>query len=635
MGHIAPHRWRVKIARMRRVAFSLLASVLAAVPAFAGAPTAPAAEPPPVTCNSGVPGGVNCISSTSDLKEARSAFQRGIKLEKSKHLDEAFEQFEEAVHLVPDDFQFLRARELVKSQLVFDHTERGNTLMENGQQQSAATEFRAALNLDPDDTFAQERLADALRYSSLPIQRERPLLLDSEEIHLQPKPDLATFRYRGDVRGLFTELATAYGVTVQFDDPLPTKPVRFYLEKVDFFTALDLASRVSGTMWTPLAAHQFLVASDKTDNHHQYDRMSLATFVVPSSVTSPQEASELVLAFRNICDFQKVSSGQSGSFEVHAPQEMIAACSKLLQQLTDSRPQVMLDIQIFQISHNLTRNIGVHIPDTFNLYNIPAGALAALGGQSIQSLINQLISSGGINQAGSSALSGLLAQLQGGQNSIFSQPLATFGNGLTFSGLSIDQLAFNLSVNESWTRELSHMTLQASQGNEASFHIGERYPILNASYAPIYNSPQIAQVLGNQSYVPPFPSVSYEDLGLNFKAKPVVHRDGDVSMSVEMQVRSLTGQSSNGVPVIANREYQGSIRLTDGEPAVVAGEISTSDMRSMSGIPGLGQIPLLNQAMVDNTRTEEDDELLIVITPHVVINPDRNGSEIWVTYRDK
>lgn len=616
---------------MRRVAFILFASILAAVAAFAGVAAKRVAEPPPLTCNSGIPGGIDCIPSASDLKEARSAFQRGIKLEKNKHLAEAFEQFEEAVHLVPEDIQFLTARELVKSQLVFGHTERGDALMENGQRELAAAEFRAALNLDPDDSFAQERLADALRFSSLPIPIEKPLLIDSQEIHLQPKPDLATFHYRGDVRGLFTELAGAYGVSAEFDDPLPTKPVRFFLENVDFFTALDLACRVSGTMWSPLAAHQILIAADKAENHRQFDRMSLGTFTVPQSVTTPQEANELVLAVRNVCDFQKITSGQTGTFEVRASQPMLAACSRLLDQLANDRPQVMLDIQVFQISHNLTKNVGVHIPDTFNLYNIPAGALAALGGQSIQSLINQLISSGGINQAGSSALSGLLAQLQGQQNSIFSQPLATFGNGLTFSGLSLDQLAFNLSVNESWSRELEHLQLQAEQGNEATFHVGERYPILNASYAPIYNSQQIAQVLGNQSYVAPFPSVSYEDLGLNLKAKPAIHPDGDVSMSIEMQVRSLTGQSSNGVPVIANREYQGSIRLADGEPAVVAGEISASDMRSMSGIPGLGQIPLLNQAMVNNTRTEEDDELLIVITPHVVINPYHTTHEIWVT----
>ena len=166
-----------------------------------------------------------------------------------------------------------------------------------------------------------------------------------------------------------------------------------------------------------------------------------------------------------------------------------------------------------------------------------------------------------------------------------------------------------------------------------TLHLGERYPIQNASYAPIYNSPQISAVLGNQSYVPPFPSVSYEDLGLNLKAKPTVQGDGSVSLHLELQVRSLTGQSSNGVPVISNREYKGSINLKDGEPAVVAGEISKSDTLSMSGIPGLGFVPGLNQAMVNNTKQSESDELMIVITPHVLSSNHSATPEIWISQK--
>ncbi len=146
-------------------------------------------------------------------------------------------------------------------------------------------------------------------------------------------------------------------------------------------------------------------------------------------------------------------------------------------------------------------------------------------------------------------------------NGIFSQPLATFGGGLTFSGLSLDHLTAALSLNESWSRSLSHVTLRAGQGNEATFHLGERYPILNGTYAPIYNSSAISAVLGNQSYVAPFPSVSYEDLGLSLKAKPAIHGNRDVSLTLELQVRSLTGQSANGVPVLSNQEYKGSIRF--------------------------------------------------------------------------
>jgi tetratricopeptide (TPR) repeat protein len=618
------------------LAVCLFAAAMPGLPAFArsdATPSAPAADAPPTTCDSGIPGGVNCIATKKDLKEARDAYSRGLKLQQHNRLDDAFAQFDQASHLVPQDILFLSAREVVKAQLVYARVERGNAFLADANRQQAALEFRAALKLDPYNEFAQQRLQDSTSNPALAVARGVPALLeDAVELHLQPNQARASFHYRGDVRGLFTQLASSYGMSVVFDDSVPSKPARFYVDDVDFFTALGLASKVGKAMWTPLSAQEFLVASDTVENHKQFDRMSLATFSLPSSGTE-QDAHELINSLRNICDFQKISSGQGGTLEVRAPQPVLEACTKLLQGLTRGRPQVMLDIQVYAIDHQFTRNVGLHIPDTFTMYNIPAVALVGLAGQSITSLVNQLISSGGVNQAGSTAISGLLAQLQGQSSSIFSQPLATFGGGLTFSGVSLDQLSAALSLNESWARSLSHLTMYTAEGNEASFHLGERYPILNASYAPIYNSPAISQVIGNQSYQAPFPSVSYEDLGLNVKAKPVVHGNGGVSLALELQVRSLTGDSSNGVPVIANREYKGSIRLEDGEPAVVAGEISASDQLSMSGIPGLGFIPGLSQIASNNTRQKEDDELLIIITPHVLANHDRTSEEIWVSGR--
>jgi general secretion pathway protein D len=587
----------------------------------------------PVSCGNGVPGGINCIPSKKDLKAAREAFSRGLHLENHKRWEEAFAQFDQAARLAPQNPQFVTAREMMKAQLVFDHMARGNALLAENDQVRAASEFKAAIGLDPENQFAQDRLQEALRDSAPTLNAATPLLLrDSGEIHLQPAAERATFHYSGDSRGLFTALASAYGVNAQFDDPFKTRQVRFNVDDVDFYAALKLACQVSKTMWTPLDAHQILVADDNPENHRHYDRMWLRTFILPEH-SAPQEATELVTTMRNMFDLRFVSSGQTANtLEVRAPQPFLDALTQLMAQLgSKERPQVMLDIHVYQINHQFTRQIGLHIPYTFNLFNIPAAALAGLGGQNIQQLINQLIASGGINQAGSTALSSLLAQLGGQQNSIFSQPLATFGGGLTFMGLSLDHLTAALSLNESWARSLEHMTLRASQGNDASFHLGTRYPILNASYAPIFNSPQIAQVLGNQSFVPPFPSVSYEDLGLSVKVKPIVHGNGNVSLQLELQVRSLTGQSTNGVPVISNREYKGAINLADGEPAVVAGQISRTDQRSLSGLPGIGVLPVLGNVASDNTKQEEDDELMVVITPHVIANTLRTAPEIWVS----
>jgi type II secretory pathway component GspD/PulD (secretin) len=51
----------------------------------------------------------------------------------------------------------------------------------------------------------------------------------------------------------------------------------------------------------------------------------------------------------------------------------------------------------------------------------------------------------------------------------------------------------------------------------------------------------------------------------------------------------------------------------------------------MSGIPGLGAVPIINQAMVNNTKESDSDELMIVLTPHVLANINRTTPEIWLS----
>src|SRR6202034_11290 len=144
--------------------------------------------------------------------------------------------------------------------------------------------------------------------------------------------------------------------------------------------------------------------------------------------------------------FKFVSLNSSSStITLRGPQPSLIAATQFLDQMNNPRPEVMLDLKVFQVSHTYARSIGLHVPDTFNVFNIPVAALAALGGQNIQSLINQLIASGGINQAGNQSIAALIAQLQSQQNSIFSQPRATFGGGLTFMGLSLHMLSPVLS----------------------------------------------------------------------------------------------------------------------------------------------------------------------------------------------
>jgi len=575
-----------------------------------------------------------CNPSKADLKKSKAAFSKALQLQKAERFDEAYEQFDSAARLVPKNVEYVTALAMVRQQLVFEHLQHGNDDLAKGKLVEAQAEFRSASNLDPQNEFAQQRLRDSQAEWSPQLTGAPRVVADSTQVRIVPSPDLHEFHFRGDSHALLTQVAAAYGVSAELDESVPTRRVHFDIEGVDFYTAMRMAGEVTGAFWVPISDKQVFLARDSTENHRQFDHMGLRTFYVPGA-TTPQDLNELVTLLRTIFDIRFVAQqAQAGTIAVRAPVGVLDAVTELFESFGLSRPQVMLDIQVFQIDHQLTRAMGVHIPNNFTLINIPAGALLALtgvlGGQNIQSLINQLISSGGINQANSQGLAGLISQLTGQQNSIFNQPYATFGGGLTLMGLSLDMLSAQLSLNESWLKTLEHSTLRAAQGNEATFRMGSRYPILNASFAPVFNTPAISQVLQNGTFQAPFPSFSYEDLGLTFKIKPAVYTNSDVGLTFEMDFRTLAGQSLNGVPVIANREYKGNITLVDGEPAVVAGSLSQTEQRSMTGIPGLGAIPGINKVMVSNSKTEDNDELLVVITPHVVAFTPNQSLEVWL-----
>jgi len=585
----------------------------------------------PATLCSSTGNGPACHGPRKELKAARQAFNRGLKLEKSENFDEALYEFQDAARLVPQNVEYLTAREMTRQHLAGLHLENGNNDLLAGRQIEAMAEFRTALNLDPQNEFALQRVNDAL--GPVPVHMASPpqMVASSDALTVTPTEARHDFHYRGDSRGLLTAVAASYGLTVIFDDTFPSRRVRFDIDNADFKTAMLAVSEVTKTFTVALEETVLFACADTPENHRVFDRMGLRTFYVPGA-GSPQELQDLMNSMRTLFEFKFVSLNAAAStITIRGPRALLEAATQFFGQLNSPRPEVLLDLKVFQVSHTYARQIGLHVPDTFNLYNIPIGALAALGGTNIQQLINQLISSGGINQAGNQTIAALIAQLQSQAGSIFSQPLATFGGGLTFMGLSLDQLAPVLSMNESSVRSLEHVQLRASQEKDATFKLGSRYPILNASFAPIYNNAAIASVVGNSSYTAPFPSVNYEDIGLTLKAKPLVHNNSDVALELELQLRTLGTTNTNGIPDILNREFKGGILLKEGEEAVVAGMITESDQHSLNGLPGFSSIPGFGVLTSQNSKQDEEDELLILITPYVVRSPDRSDApEIYL-----
>ncbi len=558
--------------------------------------------------------------------QAKRDFEKGVKLRSSGKLDQAFEKFEQAAELSPHNLDYITAREFTRQQLVMRALERGNKAMQENKEIVAMGEFRRATEYDPTNDFAIQRLRDSMPEAQEPVSHAMRVVEQSTPIELQPSEAHHDFHFRGDARTLLTQVTQAYGVVAEFDDSVQQRRVRFDIEDVNFATAMDAAMHVTKTFWVPLSSRQVLFAADTIENRRGFERMSLRTFYLPD-VSSEQQLNEMMNSLRVLLNLRYVAAQKSQStITVRAEQPIVEAAARLLESLSGGAPEVMLDMRVYEVSSSLARQLGTALPTQFTMFNIGPSLLAGLG-QNAQNLINQLIASGGINQANSTAIQALLAQLANQSNSILSQPFATFGGGLTLFGVTagVTGLMINFSLNDSNLRSLEHVTLRAGQNSPATLKIGERYPLVNATFSPIYNTPAIAQVIGNASYQAPFPSFYFEDLGLILKATPLIHGDRDVTLNLELAIRSLGTQTVNGMPIINNREYKGTITVMDGESSVVTGLLTRADALSLTGYPFLSRVPALNYAASVHDKNAMDEEVLVVITPHVVRAPEDNS----------
>jgi len=119
----------------------------------------------------------------------------------------------------------------------------------------------------------------------------------------------------------------------------------------------------------------------------------------------------------------------------------------------------------------------------------------------------------------------------------------------------------------------------------------------------------------------PYPGSEYQDIGIKVKATPQLHATKDVTLQLEFEIRALSGNNSNGIPIISNRTVTQTVRLKENETSLVTGVVSSDEMRSITGIPGLATLPGVGYAFGNRNTSFSEDELIILVTPRRVRSP--------------
>src|SRR5215813_12768854 len=487
--------------------------------------------------------------SKKDRQAAEREFKRALELEKAGRPEEALQAAAHAAELFPGNDVYATTREILRQKIASQYLERGNAKSVAGDLAGAAAQFRLALAIDPQNSYLIQRLRDVSPADDPERRRTLQLLASVDQIDLVPSSGKASIHVRGDTRALYTQIGQVFKVTFQFDQAMNSRPVRFDLDDVDFYTAIRLAGQMTKTFWSPISRTEAIVANDTQEMRRLYERMSLRTFYIGNAL-SATDLTDVVNILRTIFEVNLVSvEPNHNTITIKAPRETVEAAASFIENLMVARPEILLEVQAMEFDANSASTYGIDLPTSFQLFSIPSELRRVLGSDA-QSIIDQFNRTGTIDPSTIPAAD--LANLQG---SPLLSPFFFFGKGQGLVGFNVPPVVAHLARNSSRSSILEHVTLRAKEGESATFRVGDRFPVLTGTFNSLTFSTR--GVVTNSASTPQF---QYVDLGLTLKAKPHVQSDGDVRLDLKFELVALVQSRSTTFRSSATARSKGTSR---------------------------------------------------------------------------
>jgi general secretion pathway protein D len=268
---------------------------------------------------------------------------------------------------------------------------------------------------------------------------------------------------------------------------------------------------------------------------------------------------------------------------------------KLLDDIDKPKPEVLVDVLVMEVSRDKIRTVGAVLPTSVSASIAPAGSSSSGSGSGLT-----------LN-----SFTGLTAN-----------DISVSVSGASFSALASD----------SNTKVIQRPQVRVMDSEKATLRIGDRIPIATGSFQS-----GLTQGVNTQ--------FQYIDVGVNIDITPYVHSDNEVTLKMSLEISSVTGeQSVDGVtePTIGQRRIEHQARLADGEVNLIGGILEDTETKSLSGYPGILNLPVLKYLFGQENKERQQTEIVFAIIPHIIRSTpvtDDNlkivdlGSESSVSYR--
>jgi len=497
-------------------------------------------------------------------------YRFGTQAAMDKDWDEAIAYFEKAVLENPKNTYYrlalIRAR-ITASQV---HLTEARKLAMEGNKEEALQEYARALSYDPTNI----RLAEEARL----VAQEKPDVEVSEEISFEPPITLQISQeeiqlrfVRASLRSVFLALGKHAGINVLFDELFKDQELSIDLSGMSFEDALNSLTLASKNFHRVVSEKTIIIVPDRPDKRIQYEVNAIKTYYL-SNINALDIQSSLLQLLRSQYKGPQIFVDKTmNSLTIRDVPHVVELAGRIIRLWDKPKAEVILDLEIMEVSRQRLRNLGLDLSSHILGFRYSG--------------------------SDSSENTGWI-----GLDSI------DFSKSENFQ-ISLPSSLLQFLESDVDTKMIAQPRLRGIAGEKISYLVGDQIPVPMTTFTPI------AAGGVNQQ---PVTSFEYKDVGIDIIITPTVHFEDEVTLELEIKIKSLGGTGYADLPIISTREIKNIIRLKEGETNLLAGLLKDEERKTKRGIIGIKNIPLLGDLFSSTDQTIQQTDVILTLTPYII-----------------
>jgi general secretion pathway protein D len=534
-------------------------------------------------------------------EKGQSFYKQGTEQEARQNYEMAYEAYLGAFEMEPGNTKYRAAITRTRFLAAASKVHRATLLRQSGRLEESLKLFEAAALIDPSSPIALQEIATTRgmiqtkttrspQEQSRHIETVSPDLLDAQgPVKLGPVSNTPiTLKMSEDTKVVYETIGKLARLNVLFDPDYTSRRMNIELNGVTLQEALDIVAAESKTFWHPMTPNTIFVAADNPAKRKELEQSVIKTFYL-SNLSAPTELQDIVNTLRAVLDVNRVQQLVSQeAIVIRGTPDQVLLAEKVVNDFDTAAPEVVIDIAVMQVSRDKVHKLGLNPPTSASVQ--------------LQDNANTSTSSSSSSSSSSSTSSSTTINLN---------TLANL-NATDFTA-TISAASFNALMSDSATKIIQSPQLRSLNGQKASLKIGDRVPTASGSTQSGIAGVSVSGLNTTQ--------FQYLDVGVNVDVTPHIHADGEVTLKIVLDVSSVTSYVSIGginEPEIGQRKVEHEIRLKDGEVNLLGGMLEQQETKSLSGIPGFSQIPIMKYFFSEKSTEVKDNEIVFAVIPHIV-----------------